>query len=361
MQRAISWSEVSRRTGGLLLFWLVFLFFVLNQQYAGLRAQNAWQSFIDDGVPLLLWFLPWMPLSAILLLAAVRLPLLDYRPVRNFLLLLAVVVVVVILRFVLHGLLQASGFTSSPATPLSWSGLRRNLATGGMRELLSTLFIMACFTVQQTYRAAAERGRSSALLQARLAEAELRYLRVQMQPHFLFNALNAVTALIAKDPPAAEKTIGHLSELLRRALEEGERQVVTVAREIEFLERYIAIQHVRFGERLQTRVDVQPGLGDAAIPSMILQPLVENAVRHSIARREGGAIAVTVQRREDDVVIRVIDDGNGIDAERAGGAGIGIANIRSRLEHLYGTRASVRIDNRRGAFTVEIVLPFERT
>lgn len=359
MQRAISWSEVSRRTGGLLLFWLVFLFFVLNQQYAGLRAQNAWRSFVDDGVPLLLWFLPWMPLSAILLLAAVRLPLLDYRPVRNFLLLLAVVVVVVNLRFLVHGVLQATGFTSSPATPLSWSAFQRNLATGGMRELLSTLFIMACFTLQQTYRAAAERGRSSALLQARLAEAELRYLRVQMQPHFLFNALNAVTTLIAKDPPAAEKTIGHLSELLRRALEEGELQVVSVARELEFLERYIAIQHVRYGERLQTRIDIEPELRDARIPSMILQPLVENAIRHSIARREGGAIAVTMHRGRETIVIRVTDDGQGIDDEHTA-AGIGIANIRSRLEHLYDDRAAVRIVNRPGAFTVEIVLPIEQ-
>lgn len=356
MDGEISWTEVWQRGVGICAFWATFLLFVLSQQYSVLNARGAWQSWGEDGTAIVLWFVPWMPLSAFLLFAAVRLPLAEYRPIRNLLLLVAVVVVVAHLRLAVHVVLNAFALTQSVAEAPSWSGFRALLASTIHRELLNGLFVTACFTAHETYRAAAERARRAVVLQARVSEAELRYLRAQLHPHFLFNALNAVTTLIRKDPAAAEKTIGNLSELLRRALDAGDEQMVTVARELEFLERYLAIQHVRFGERLRTRIDVHPEVRDVRIPSMIVQPLVENAVRHSIARREGGSIAVAIERKDADVLLRVTDDGEGMRDDDAV-AGVGMSNVRSRLEHLFGGRAVMRILNVPGAFAVELRLP----
>jgi len=352
----VAWDEVRRRALTVLAFWTAYLGFVTTQQYVVVEAFGASHSWFEDAVQVLHIFWTWIPLSAVLLFAVVRLPLLE-RPLRNALLLVAIIAVVAHVRVGLFTLLEGTALHVVSFEAPSWAVYRRNLSTSGHRELLSGLFYTAFFAVHHAYRIAQERTRASTELQARLAQAELRYLRVQLQPHFLFNALNAVTTLIRKDAQAAEVTLGHLGDLLRRVLDNSEAQLVTLAREIEFLQHYIAIQHVRFGDRLRTAVDVAPDTRDVLIPSMVLQPLVENAIRHSIARREGGAIAVSARRTRGDLIVEVVDDGEGIHDAHAEAAGTGIANVRARLEHLFGPRATIRIRNVPNAFTVEICLP----
>lgn len=356
--RGLSWAEVWRRVAEVGAYWLTFMAFLVTQQYSVLNANGQWRSWGEDGTAIVLWFVPWIPLSVFILFAAVRLRLSEYRPGRNVALLVSVAAVAGFVRLGVHVALNALGLTATPPVQLSWSVVGTFVASAAHREFLNAFLVTACFAAHETYRAAVERSRSSAILQARLSEAELRHLRAQLHPHFLFNALNAVTTLIRKDPAAAETTMGNLSELLRRALDDGEGQMVTVARELEFLERYLAIQNVRFGDRLRTRIDAPADVRDARIPSMILQPLVENAVRHSIARREGGSIAVIVESRNADMLLSVTDDGKGMRGEETG-AGVGIANVRSRIEHLFGGRAEIRILNVPGAFTVELRLPRE--
>ena len=356
----ISWRRVWRNTAGLLLFWSALIALFAIHRYSVLTEAGEWLGWSESFGGLAAYMLGWIPLSALLLFTAERLPLADERRLRNFGLAILAVVVVAYLRIALTTILV--GDPHSAAAPRSvgawdFALFRRNAAAMRYQELTNAAFYMACFTAFSAHRLAVERARRSDQLEARLARAELDNLRSQLQPHFLFNALNAVTTLIRKDPDAAEQTLGHVSDLLRRSLEAAERQLITLAREIDFVERYIAIQHVRFGDRLRISIDIDAAARPVMVPSMILQPIVENAIRHSIARREGGTIAVSARAEEATVVIRVTDDGEGIAGEGEEGLGIGLSNARARLEHLFGSAASIAIEDVPGSFTVEIRVP----
>lgn len=201
----------------------------------------------------------------------------------------------------------------------------------------------------------------TAHLQAQLADARLGALRAQLDPHFLFNTLNTVSALVERDAKGVRRMISRLSELLRHSLEEGASDV-TLQRELDLLERYLDIMRVRFGERLAVEIDVPAALLGARVPNLVLQPVVENAIKHAIAPREsGGCISVAAERVGDRLVIRVRDDGPGPGGTaEPPGAGVGLANTRARLAEMYGTRQHLRLAaNDDGPGTVlEISLPF---
>ncbi len=211
------------------------------------------------------------------------------------------------------------------------------------------------------YRAlVAERERS---LQAEslAREARLLALRYQIGPHFLFNALNAISTLVVTDRKAdATATIARLADLLRVSLETPERGTITLASELELVRAYVAIERVRFADRLHVVIDADEATLDARVPAMILQPLVENAVRHAVAvRDEPTTITVSSSRVWDDIVLTVSDDGPG-DGESPG-FGVGLANIRARLDELY------RDDHRfvtgptpDGGYRAEISIPLSR-
>ncbi|MBA3890602.1 MAG: histidine kinase [Gemmatimonadaceae bacterium] len=201
----------------------------------------------------------------------------------------------------------------------------------------------------------------AAQLQAQLADARLSALRAQLDPHFLFNTLNAVSALVERDAKGVRRMISRLSELLRHSLEEGASEV-TLQRELDLLERYLDIMRVRFGDRLAVAIDVPPALLGARVPNLVLQPIVENAIKHAIAPREsGGRIGIAAARAGDRLVIHVRDDGPGPGgAAEPPGAGVGLANTRARLVEMYGTRQHLRLatsDDAPGT-VVEISLPF---
>lgn len=206
----------------------------------------------------------------------------------------------------------------------------------------------------------AERQALEARLLAR--EAELRALKAQVDPHFLFNSLNAVAALAGSDPAAARRTALLLAGFLRRSLRLADRDTVPLAEELEAARSYLAIEAVRFGDRLRVAESIEPGVGELPVPPLILQPLVENAVKHGIARRlDGGEVRLEASRRGGDLLLSVVND---LDPEApapagrtAGPEGIGLANVRRRLDAAYGHRARLAAAAGPDGFRAEVVLP----
>jgi len=201
----------------------------------------------------------------------------------------------------------------------------------------------------------------AAELERQVAETRLGVLEAQLRPHFLFNALHTVGSLVrAGEQSAAVSAIARLGDLLRQALRGGSQQEVTLREELIFATHYLELERARFRDRLETRVDVEPALLDALVPRFILQPLVENAVRHGIEPSEHpGRVEVSAARSGDSLHLAVTDTGPGPIVVRSGRGGIGLGNTRERLRHLYGPAASVDLEARPGGGSVvRVVLPY---
>ncbi|MDB6036292.1 MAG: hypothetical protein JWM99_133 [Verrucomicrobiales bacterium] len=240
------------------------------------------------------------------------------------------------------------------------------------------------------YRRLRERERRALLLESNLANARLNTLKAQLQPHFLFNSLNAIATLLRRDPRLAETTLVALSELLRLALSQSERQEGALREELEFVQRYLEIQQTRFGDKLRVEQDIDPQALDCLVPTLVLQPLVENAIRHGIEPAEkAGVVRVSASRKDGKLVLSVEDDGVGLASGNpdsggphnpAGlyprlpapapssatnlvlaraGTGIGLANLRERLQALYGARQKLELTPRAtGGVIVRVEIPW---
>ena len=215
---------------------------------------------------------------------------------------------------------------------------------------------------------AKERESQAARLAAQVAEARLGALRMQLHPHFLFNSLNAITVLVRdQDTASATRMLELLSDVLRQVLRADQSHEVSLGDELGFLERYLAIEQVRFSDRLRVRFLVDDALRDAAVPAFVLQPLVENALRHGIAKlADGGVVEIRAERDGDMLVLAVCDNGPGVtmpvDPGANGGNGLGLANTRERLTTLYGARATLELRATPGDGTRTVVrLPYHRT
>ena len=202
-------------------------------------------------------------------------------------------------------------------------------------------------------------------IETQLAKAQLDTLRLQLSPHFLFNALNGAMALIGTNARAAEKMVASISEFLRMILRSSAEQKVTVERELSLLHHYLDIQRVRFGDKLKVQFDVDDTLGTALVPSLLLQPLVENAIRHGIGpRASGGLVIVRMSARNAVLTIDVEDNGVGPSSRRVReknrGTGLGLSNTATRLNHLYGERYTFETGvGDLGGFHVQLSLPLE--
>ena len=212
------------------------------------------------------------------------------------------------------------------------------------------------------YRKYRERELRSSRLEAELARAELQVLKMQLHPHFLFNTLHAISTLMHRDVEAADRMLTRLGDLLRLAIADVGAQEVTLQHELEFIGRYLEIEQIRFPDRLRVSIDVAPEALDALVPSLVLQPLVENAIRYGIAPRAGGG-QLEIRAGRDGTMLRlaVLDDGPGLSPESSPRTGVGIANTRARLEQLYGARHRFEMGARaEGGLAVVIVIPFQR-
>ena len=249
----------------------------------------------------------------------------------------------------------------SPRVGLGFADRVRNAMTGHFVSSVSFFGVMVGVTQALIYRRLFEDRRlRAARLETELARSQLQVLRAELHPHFLFNALHAVSALMQRDVAAAETMLARLGDLLRTSLANGDAHEVALEEEIEFLERYLDIERVRFGDRLTVTVDVAADAREACVPRLLLLPLVENALRHGIAPRRGpGAIEVRARRRGGMLRILILDDGLGAAATSRGASGIGLENTRRRLDRLYGRAHRFRAGPAPGGgFRVSLHLPF---
>jgi len=205
-----------------------------------------------------------------------------------------------------------------------------------------------------------EREVKAAELETRLTQARLQALQMQLNPHFLFNTLNAISSLMHKDVEEADRMIVHLSDLLRYALESTEAQEVPLRKELHFLDRYLQIQQARFGDRLVVRREVSDETLDASVPNLVLQPLVENAIEHGIApHARTGEIVLRSRRSGNRLELEVQDNGTGLPDDEPLVDGIGLSNTRARLLQLYGPAQELQLANGGGGgLVVRVSIPW---
>ena len=302
----------------------------------------------------------WALLAPLIILTAGRIQDRVSPATLRWLAHVAAGVVFVLIYFFLRSRLVLPGRWFSLAT--DWRGLRSILPQSVMIYLLiagGTVAVRALNRSRAREREAAEHALRASRLESQLADARLEVLRGQLQPHFLFNTLNAVSALIDESPAEARRMLTRLSELLRMALDAMADPEIPLAREIEWLEHYVDLQRMRFEERLDVDIDVAPDTLAARIPPLLLQPLVENAIEHAVEpRAAGGSIRVEVTRQNGRLRLAVIDDGPGPSAAET--HGIGLRVTRDRLAAMYGDEGKVTLrsrDDRPGAVAL-IELPF---
>jgi LytS/YehU family sensor histidine kinase len=199
-------------------------------------------------------------------------------------------------------------------------------------------------------------------LETRLAQSQLNTLKMQLHPHFLFNTLNSISVLMRDDVKAANNMLVRLSELLRFALKSGDIQEIPLKDEIEFIRSYLEIEQIRFQERLTVDFKIEPETLDAKIPNLILQPIIENAIRHGIApMAKAGKVSITSCLQNGFVELCVADNGAGISVSKIVSNGIGLKNTQERLERLYGKRHKFEIiSDKNPGFSVKIVIPYHQ-
>lgn len=202
-------------------------------------------------------------------------------------------------------------------------------------------------------------------LQTQLVQAQLDALKSQLQPHFIFNALNSISALQLRDVKAAQKMIANLGQFLRLVFKSKDAQEVVLKKEIDFLKCYLDIEQVRFQDRLTISFNIEEEVMDAKVPSLMLQPIVENAIKHGISQiTYAGYINISAKRIESLLMLQVEDNGLGIDnikqIWKEGKLGVGLSSTKARLEHLYGIKQKLELNNRKeGGLKVTVLLPLQ--
>jgi signal transduction histidine kinase len=231
------------------------------------------------------------------------------------------------------------------------------------RWLLVYWFIFLTSHAANYYRSYREGELKASHLRTQLAQSQLEALKMQVHPHFLFNTLHSISALLSKDTESARKMISRLGDFLRMTLESGGAMEVTLQQELEFLNGYLEIERIRFQDRLTTNIEVDPEVLNVLVPNLILQPIVENAMRHAISRTNAGVVEITAAARNGSLRIEVKDNGPGIISEpkaimSRNSRGLGLANTQARLTGLYGANARFELRNRpAGGLTVMLEVP----
>jgi len=343
-------------------FWMLFGTLIACQWYWGMRATGrvvAWWRIA--GYHWLAWNV-WSVLTPVVLLLGRRFPLTRARWRRDVALHCAFGLTLAVMQVAAFSALYR---TINP-TPF-WAPSFGLLMVGNLREyipqdLLIYWAIIGVGAALHFYSRYRERESHAAQLEARLAQAQLEALRMQLNPHFLFNTLHSIAALVrSQENQAAVKMIAGLSELLRHSLENAGQQEVSLREELDFIEGYLEIQQQRFSDRLQIELKIAPETLSASVPNMILQPLVENAIRHGVARRHGGRVEISAARTDGQLQIEVYNDGARLPAEwRLGEAdGIGLSNTQARLQQVYGDVYQFEVGNAEsGGVLAKLLIPW---
>lgn len=300
----------------------------------------------------------WLPALPLLARLVRRFPLDAKRWARNLPVYIVAAPVAATFHLALH-LAIANPLLLPPRTYrerffLNWGG------GATTSEVLTFTLLVAGFHAHAYAKRYQEEALRASELESQLVRSQLEALKMQLQPHFLFNTLHAVSELMYQDVEAADRMIARLSGLLRASLQSAPRQSVPLREELEFLRGYLDIEQARLGDRLTVTTTIEPETLEAAVPNLILQPLVENAVRHGIAPyRRQGRISIDARRTGAGLEIVIQDDGPGL-ARKPFEEGIGLGNVRARLTRLYGP--AHRFELRDGAtcgLTVTLAFPFQ--
>jgi len=255
-------------------------------------------------------------------------------------------------------------FVADPSQGFTYRGYLESLMMFAFhRNLLVYWVMIGAQHAWRTYRELQDQKLAASEMNALLAEARLQALKAQLHPHFLFNTLNTIAALLRRDPAGAERVLNDLGDLLRLALEDVTARKVPLAREAEFLDLYVKIQKARFGSRLRYESSIDADVLGALVPNLLLQPAVENAIHFAVSQRYGGGrVAVRAGRRDGRLVIEVDDDGPGlaVTVPQALESGIGLSATRARLQGLYGGGATLALERSDlGGLAVRFDLPLE--
>jgi signal transduction histidine kinase len=226
------------------------------------------------------------------------------------------------------------------------------------------LILLVVYAVEY-YRRFRENELKATRLEAQLAHAQLQALKMQLHPHFLFNTLHSISALVYKNPGAADKMLARLGDFLRLTLDSAGAQEVSLQQELEFLRCYLEIERIRFQDRLTVDIDVEAEALDARLPNLILQPIVENAIKHGIAPRTSrGCIEISARRLDGQLLVNVIDNGCGLPSNGNSGLlseGLGLSNTQTRLRQLYGNHYRLDlVNNPGGGLRVTLEIPFRQ-
>ena len=355
----------SRRSRALLfaatsLGWLVLSLAIGMQGYVAAAYRGRPMPWAQALTYPLVFYAAWAALTPGILWLAARLP-----PRRGpaFLIVHGVTSAVVAL---VHA--RAFVFLLSRIQPDVWAGLETgrivmNAVVANFHSNVLLYWIVAGGSwLLAYYRRSRERDMRAARLEARLAQAELQVLKMQLHPHFLFNTLHAISALVHEDPEAADRMLSQLGDLLRTTLAASEAQEVPLGRELEFIDRYLEIERQRLGDRLRVDRDIDRAALESLVPSLLLQPLIENAIRHGIApSAAGGTIRIQARCESGALRLQISDDGEGCDPAGLQ-PGLGLANTRARLAQLYGAAHRFTITGAAGAgVQVDLTLPDRRT
>lgn len=253
--------------------------------------------------------------------------------------------------------LQLCGGDCEPTyVPLSAEGFHQAVRVAGVNLPVYAGFVLAWYAAT-FYREARDRQMQAVELEGLLHQAQLEALRSQLNPHFLFNALHSMAELVHTDPKLAEQLLVRLGELLRQVLQSSNRQEVALAEELEFIRGYVDIERMRLGERLHVNWDIDSNALQVRVPSLVMQPLVENAVQHGIAAATGpGELSIAARLDGDFLLIEVRDNGPGLVRATESPQGIGLANTRARLRRLYGERQGFELQAGEG-LTVRLRIP----
>jgi uncharacterized membrane-anchored protein YhcB (DUF1043 family) len=344
--------------------WLALGLFDATQTVFVMRSEGMHHAWVKLFITMVVAWIPWALATPLVLRLGRRFPPMKLRPLSTWLVHL-VSAVAIGLAFsawmsCLEVLMNPYALPSPRGAFLSiWIDRFNN---GILADLLLYGTILIVNSVLESRERLAQQQTETARLNEQLTKAQLRALRQQIEPHFLFNTLNAVSGLVREGRnDAAVSMIAGLSDFLRRVLEESSRQQVPLREEMEFTQTYLDIQKVRFADRLQLSVHVPAELYAAQVPSLILQPMVENAVKHGIAKRaQGGSIRIAASRINGTLTLSVRNDGPSLPADwEAATTGIGIANVRTRLQGLYGEGFTFDLRNQEaGGVEASVSLPF---
>jgi len=352
--------------------WLaIFALWTFFALFFATQLALQYQQLTDNSIPfwrILSWQLVsgyiWFGISPIILYLAKRFPFDDGKwktslPVHVVACLVIAPIQLLLDSFVLTRL----GYPPNKTFPNFFEAYRFFLVVNVHLSMLIYMGVVGIASAYRYYQKYRERELRASQLEARLAQSRLQVLKMQLHPHFLFNTLNAISELIHRDPESADRMLMDLSDLLRLSLENLEVQEIPLYKELEFLGKFLEIEQMRFHDRLTVDMQISPETLDASVPNMILQPLVENAIKHGIAPRSGGGrIDIHAVRSNGHLEINVSDDGLGVpfgDLENLP-EGVGLSNTRRRLRHLYGDQHQFDLrstDN--GGLSVNLVIPFK--